>query len=241
MHSLRQRRLQPEVMDQPGLERARHWHALRGLARINWLSGSAGILWPSIRRLAEESNDQPLRVLDVACGAGDLCIALYHRAARRGLRLHLEGVDISSQAIEYARTRAETASAKVHFFQQDVLAGDFSSAYDVVYSSLFLHHLTEEQAVNLLRVMARAAQKLLFMSDLARSRLGWAAAYLVTRLLTTSDVVHTDGPRSVEAAFTPAEVLRLASQAGLQNITVVRRWPFRFLLTWKPEWGIFNR
>jgi 2-polyprenyl-3-methyl-5-hydroxy-6-metoxy-1,4-benzoquinol methylase len=239
MHSLRQRRLQPEVMDQPDLEQTRHWHALRGLARINWLSGSAGILWPSIRRLAE-SSDQPLRVLDVACGAGDLCILLHRRAARRGLNLHLEGIDISLQAIEYARTRAETASATVHFFQQDVLAGDFASAYDVDYSSLFLHHLTEEQAVNLLRVMARAARKLLLISDLARSRLGWAAAYLVTRLLTTSDVVHTDGPRSVEAAFTPAEALRLASQAGLQNVTVVRRWPFRFLLTWKPEWGTFN-
>jgi 2-polyprenyl-3-methyl-5-hydroxy-6-metoxy-1,4-benzoquinol methylase len=227
-------------MDQPHLEQARHWHALRGLTRINWLSGSAGILWPSIRRLAEESSGQPLRVLDVACGAGDLCIALHQRAARRGLSLHLEGADISSQALEYARKRAEVSSAEVHFFQQDVLAGDLRSKYDVVFSSLFLHHLNEEQAVNLLKGMARAARKLLLISDLARSRLGWAAAYLVTRLVTTSDVVHTDGPRSVEGAFTPEEALDLASRAGLQNVSLVRRWPFRFLLTWKPEWGIFN-
>jgi 2-polyprenyl-3-methyl-5-hydroxy-6-metoxy-1,4-benzoquinol methylase len=228
-------------MDQPDLEQARHWHALSGLARINWLSGSAGILWPSIRRLAEESSGQSLRVLDVACGAGDLCIALHHRAARYG-RLHfeLEGVDISAQALEYARKRAEAAGAKVHFFQQDVLSGDLPSRYDVLFSSLFLHHLTEEQAVSLLKRMARAARKLLLISDLVRSRLGWTAACLVTRLVTRSDVVHTDGPRSVEGAFTPEEALALASGAGLQNATVVRRWPLRFLLTWKPEWGILN-
>src|SRR5438093_13699617 len=137
MHSLTHRRLQPEVMDQPGLDQARHWHALRGLARINWLSGSTGILWPSIRRLAEESKGQPLRVLDVACGAGDLSIALHHRAARRGLNLHLEGVDISSHAVEYARKRAEAAGAKVRFVQQDVLSGDLPAEYDVVFCYVF--------------------------------------------------------------------------------------------------------
>jgi 2-polyprenyl-3-methyl-5-hydroxy-6-metoxy-1,4-benzoquinol methylase len=233
--SLAHRRLQPEVMDQPDLEQARHWHALRGLARINWLSGSAGILWPSIRQLAEEANAQPLRVLDVACGAGDLCIALHHRASRRGLRLQLEGADISSQALDYARKRAETAGAKVHFFQQDALAGDFPAEYDMVYSSLFLHHLNEDQAVRLLKGMASAARRMILISDLRRSRPSWMAAYLMTRLLTTSDVVHTDGPRSVEAAFTPEEALSLANRAGLQNASVVRRWPFRFLLTWTPH------
>lgn len=227
-------------MDQPDLERARHWHALSGLARINWLSGSAGILWPSIRQVAEELDGRPLRVLDVACGAGDLCIALHRRAARDGMRLELNGVDISSQALQFARKRAEGAEAKVHFFQQDVLCGDLPADYDVVFSSLFLHHLTEEQAVSLLKRMARAARKLLLINDLARSRLGWIAAYLVTRLVTTSDVVHMDGPRSVEGAFTSKEAFNLANRAGLQNATVVRRWPFRFLLTWKPEWGIFS-
>ena len=219
-------------MDQPDLDQARHWHALRGLARIDWLSGSAGILWPSIRQLAEESSSQPLRILDVACGAGDLCIALHQRAARCGLSLHLEGADISSQALEYAGKRAKTVGAKVHFFQQDALGGDFPSVYDVVFCSLFLHHLNEEQAVNLLKAMARAARRMILISDLTRSRLGWLAAYLVTRMLTTSDVVHVDGPLSVQGAFTPTEALALAHQAGLHGATVVRRWPFRFLLTW---------
>jgi SAM-dependent methyltransferase len=219
-------------MDRADLDPDRHRHALRGLERINRLSGSAGIIWSPTRRLAEQANGQPLRVLDVACGAGDLSIALFQRAARTGLNLHLEAADISPRALDYARGRADDTGARIHFFQLDALAADFPSGYDVVFSSLFLHHLNEEQAVNLMRRMARAAQQVVLISDLARSRLGWTAAYCVTRLLTTSDVVRTDGPLSVEGAFTPREALELAHRAGLRGARVGRRWPFRYLLAW---------
>ncbi len=149
--------------------------------------------------------------------------------------VELDAADISSQALDHARRRAELAGAKIRFFQQDALGSDFPGDYDVVFSSLFLHHLSEEQAVNLLQRMARASRRMVLISDLARCRLGWLAAYLATRVLTTSDVVHTDGPLSVEGAFTPEEALALAHRAGLHGATVIRRWPFRFLLTWRPE------
>jgi hypothetical protein len=59
------------------------------------------------------------------------------------------------------------------------------------------------------------------------------AAQLGSRVLTTSHVVHVDGPRSVEGAFTRAEALALAERAGLNGARVSRRWPFRWLLTWR--------
>ena len=110
MDSLTRRRLQPEIMDCPDLGAARHWHALRGLARINWLSGSAGILWPSIRQLAKEATSRPLRILDVACGGGDVSIALYRRVAQAGLNVQIEAADISSNALTYARRQGPEAS-----------------------------------------------------------------------------------------------------------------------------------
>jgi 2-polyprenyl-3-methyl-5-hydroxy-6-metoxy-1,4-benzoquinol methylase len=230
--SLTQRRLQPEIMDRPDLDPARHWHALRGLARINWLSSSAGILWPPIRQLAKETVGRPLRILDVACGGGDVSIGLCRRATQAGLAVQIEAADISPNALTYARQRAEAAHAPIRFFQIDALADDFQDNYDVVFSSLFLHHLNDEQAVNLLQRMAHAARHMVLINDLARSRLAWTAAYVATRMLTTSEVVHTDGPLSVEGAFTPDEALALAQQAGLREVTITRRWPFRFLLTW---------
>ena len=65
-----ERTLEPEIMDDPELEDHRHRHALHGLARLNWLSGSANILWPSIHRLSQQRGNQTLRILDVATGSG---------------------------------------------------------------------------------------------------------------------------------------------------------------------------
>ena len=89
--SLLQRDKQPEIMDQPGLAAADHEQALRALSRINWISGVAGSLWSPIRRLAEERRGQPLRVLDVASGGGDVVIRLASRARRAGLPITFTG------------------------------------------------------------------------------------------------------------------------------------------------------
>jgi hypothetical protein len=74
---------------------------------------------------------------------------------------------------------------------------------------------------------------LVLVDDLNRSWAGLALASAATRLLTTSAVVHTDGPRSVRAAFTPSEALGLAEQAGLTGATVRRHWPCRWQLVWR--------
>jgi hypothetical protein len=100
---------------------------------------------------------------------------------------------------------------------------------------LFLHHLDEPQAVALLARMAGAARRLVLVNDLNRSRAGYLLAWAGTRLLSTSAVVHTDGPLSVEGAFTIAEATALAEKAGLTGARVEPRWPCRWLLQWRPE------
>ncbi len=227
-----ERQREPEIMDQPGLDEREHFEALAGLRRINRLSNSAGILWPPIRDLAREVA-RPLRVLDVATGGGDIPIQLGQRARQSGIDLAVEGCDLSPQALDYARARARENKVDVRFFQLDVLAQELPSHYDVLTSSLFLHHLEEDQAVDLLRRMARAAGRMLLINDLVRSPAGLAAAYLVSRVVTRSRVVHVDAPLSVKAAFTIAEARHLARRAGLERVKIARRWPFRFLLTWR--------
>lgn len=51
-------------------------------------------------------------------------------------------------------------------------------------------------------------------------------------VLSRSPVVHFDGPASVRAAYTPAELRALADQAGLAGATVRPVFPCRMLLTW---------
>lgn len=230
--NLAQRNRQPEIMDQPGLPEPEHYHALRALERINRWSGSARILWPPIRNLAQNSP-QPLRLLDIASGAGDIPIRLARQARRAGLPIQIEGCDLNPQAVAYANRRAQAKQIDVRFFQLNALEGTIPSDYDILTTSLFLHHLDDEAAGNLLRRMGQAARKLVLVNDLIRSPVGYALAYVGSRLFTTSHVVHTDGPLSVAAAFTRGEARILAERAGLQGATVAWRWPFRFLLSWR--------
>src|SRR5260370_37024506 len=106
MAFLSQRRRRPEIMDQPDLEPRRHGEALHGLARLNFFSRSAGILWPPLAALARRLAPRPVRVLDLATASGDVPIRLWKRARRNGLDLRLEGCDISPVAVAPADSRA---------------------------------------------------------------------------------------------------------------------------------------
>ncbi len=227
------RRRLPEIMDSPNLDESRHWRALDALQRINRLSLSAEQVWREIEGLARQHRGR-LRVLDVACGGGDVAAALTRKARRAGVDVEVAGCDTSPVAIRKARERAARAGFAGEFFTLDVLQDDLPDDFDVIYTTLFLHHLGDTGAVGLLTRMDAAARRLVVVQDLVRSRSGYALAWLGVRLLTRSDVARVDGPLSVRAAFTPAEALALAARAGLQGVTTRRCWPQRFSMTWTP-------
>ncbi len=232
--SFRFRRRVPELMDQPGLSEQMHQQALCGLHRVNWLSRSCEILWPSILELAEHLDRRPLRILDIASGGGDVTLRMARRAKRVGIDVEVDGCDVNRFAVMHARRQALAARVNtVGFFELDALTGPLPDDYDVVMCSLFLHHLDESNAARLLRRMSAAARHLVLVNDLRRTRTGYLLAWVGCRLLTRSRIVHADGPLSVAAAFTIDEVSEVAQQAGLAHAAVSRHWPQRFLLTWR--------
>ena len=188
--------------------------------------------WPAVRQLASDLGVQSLRLLDLACGGGDVAMSLACLARRHGVELHVTGCDLSGLAIDIARARAAEAGITASFQTLDVLHDPLPTGHDIISCSLFLHHLDEQQAIALLRRMRDACMHMVVVNDLVRSRLGYLLAWAGCRVLTRSHVVHVDGPLSVQAAFTPEEVLRLAEQAGLTGGIVRRRWPERMLFTW---------
>ena len=200
---------------------------------LNVLSRCVPRVWQPILRLARCRRLDRLRVLDIATGAGDLPLGLWQVARRRGVTLDIHGVDINPHAVALAASQAALAGAPIEFSVLDVLAQDLPEAFDVVTSSLFLHHIDEDQAVRLLQKMAAVARHLVLVSDLRRSPVGLVMAFLATRLFTRSDVVRTDALRSVRSGFTLEEAIALAERAGLPDAAVTPCWPCRFLLAWE--------
>ncbi|MFG0328613.1 MAG: methyltransferase domain-containing protein [Phycisphaerales bacterium] len=237
---LGRRRISAEIMDRPDLDFARHDQALRGLARLNAIARSARLIWipleASIRRHTAREDSRPFRVLDLATASGDIPIALARMAARRGYRVDIEACDISRRAIHQARRSVVNAGVTgVRFFVRDAMEVDDSAGvYDAVICSLFLHHLDRASAIDLLRRMDHLAGQVAVVCDLRRGAGGFAVTALATRLLSRSPIVHHDGLRSVEAAFTVDEANGLALAASLQAYTLEACWPFRWRLVWTP-------
>src|SRR5262249_15209513 len=123
MALLQKRHRRPEVMDDPGLDPNRHAAALAGLARINRLSRPEATYWRPLRDLQTRHNLSRLRILDVACGGGDVSRRLLRLARRAGLDWHVGGCDLSPVAVEHARAVAEKEDTPVEYFVHDVLSG----------------------------------------------------------------------------------------------------------------------
>ena len=218
-------------MDEPGLDPMEHRRALRALALVNRLSLTAGRIWNEVRRQAAGAGSRRLRLLDVACGGGDTVRQLKRRASRMGIPLDAHGCDVSPRALTFAREQASREGVEVTFFELDALGSPIPSGYDLVCSTLFLHHLTEGQVVSLLTGMAGAGRTLL-VQDLLRTRAGYWLAWSTLRLLSRSRVAQVDGPRSVLASFRVPEMAALARSAGLSGARIVPCWPQRFALFW---------
>lgn len=218
-------------MDDPAIDPARHERALAGLARLNRLSRAWAPLWSEIEPRAR-AIDRPLRLLDIATGGGDVLASILRLAKRTGLTIEATACDISETALRVARRRLEAAGVAegVELLRVDALRGDLPDGFDAAMCSLFLHHLTGEQAAGLLRMMGCAAG-LVVASDLRRTRLNYLAAWLASRALTRSEVVHVDALLSVRSAFTMEEMAGAAREAGLGEVRLRRVWPERMLLT----------
>lgn len=221
-----------EQMDDPTLDPIAHQQALAGLARLNALGGSFRRMWRPIARLARQTPGRPLRVLDVATGAGEFPIAVLRWAKRAGLPMEAAGCDRSETALACGREAAAAAGVSVAFHRRDVLTDPLPGDFDVVTSNLFLHHLAEEDVVRLLTAM-KAAGRRVVINDLDRTRLNYLLVWIGSRVLTRSPVVRFDGPASVRSALTMPEIAVLAERAGLTTAKVRRGFPAQFLLTWE--------
>ncbi|MER3417404.1 MAG: nucleotide-binding protein [Gemmataceae bacterium] len=233
------RRCQAELMDRADVPSHEHEQALADLARLNRSSLAAWALWRQIGPLAQKCA-RPLRCLDLATGGGDIPITLARWARQRGISLELAGCDRSPTAVRWAQRQAELSQVPVHFFVCDLLAEPLPENFDILMCSLFLHHLVEADAIRLLKKMAHAARALVLVSDLERSALHYGLVWLATRLLVSSPIVRYDGPVSVRAAYSVAEVAHLARRAGWRDFRILRWFPCRYLLRYVPRSGGAN-
>lgn len=229
-----------EALDGEGwLEPAELARNLDDLAAAKRWLGCYAEVWQLLQPALPPGAGRNLVVLDVATGGADLPHALAQRAARAGLAWQVLGLDRHPQVAAEARRRL-VHEPRVGIVRGDGLALPLASgAVDVALCSLSLHHFAWPQARRLLAEMQRVARHGVLVTDFVRSRRAYWAAWAATRIVGARHrLTRRDGPLSIQRAYTPGEVWRLAMEAGLAQPVLLRRIPFRVtLLSPGPAFG----
>lgn len=201
----------PELMDvaeaaTPALERD-----LANLESLNRRFGAHKLVLDHVAPLL--ARRQPLRLLDLGTGAGDIPREIVLRARRAGCPVLLTAVDRQEPTLVIARKFAADFP-EIRFVQDDILTFTEDNPFDVVTCNLVLHHLEESDAIRLLRRCRELTRGAALVTDLRRSRLAQAGIVAVTALFYREPMTRHDARLSAERAFSFAELGKLAVAAG---------------------------
>lgn len=200
---------------------------------VYWVNRRLGGLASLRRHLARQVDRQlegtGLTMLDVAGGTGDVALALSRWAGRRGVRMAVTVLENHPQVLALARARAD-GEPLLQVYEGDARGLPFpDAAFDLAVCNLALHHFSADEAVQVLREMARVARRGWVVSDLERHPVAYAAARVLAWAVWRNPITRHDGPLSVRRAFTAAEARALVEQAGVAA-EVRREIPWRLAI-----------
>jgi 2-polyprenyl-3-methyl-5-hydroxy-6-metoxy-1,4-benzoquinol methylase len=181
------------------------------------------------------ANDTPrtekIIIAEMGCGGGDNLRVIRDWAQKKKLEVQLIGIDINRDCIAYARQ--QTVNKNIQFICADYKEVVFSQKPQVLFSSLFCHHFTNEQLVDMLQWMQRHTSVGFFINDLHRHALAYYSIQLLTKLFSKSYLVKNDAPLSVQRSFTKEEWTALFNNAGVLPFDCNWQWAFRWLVTYQ--------
>jgi SAM-dependent methyltransferase len=208
--SLNQRCIEPEMLDHapPDVTRA----SLRDLARVNRYLGGYYVLGKLFGGIAKSGDS--FSVLDIGAASGDMGAAI----RRRYRRAQVTSLDYKADHLAQAADPRVVADAFHLPFRP--------ASFDYVFSSLFLHHFTNDQVVALLRTFRSVARRAVLAIDLERGPLAYHFLPSTRWLFGWHDITVNDGQISVAAALKKDELLALAAGAGFNGaqVRVHRPW-----------------
>lgn len=228
---LAQRVLAEEEMDAADLSDADYARVLTHLARINRLTlAQRPTLAFICRHLAQRAAAaEPMRILDVGFGAGDMLRAIRRTAVRMGRTVALTGIDLNARSAPVAAA-ATPAGQPIRW-----LTGDYrdlaDEPWDIVISSLVAHHMTSEQRVAFLAFMERHARVGWLVNDLHRRRLPFVGYPALAVLAGVGPIVRRDGQLSIARSFRRDEWHADLAKAGIAHARVDRWFPWRLVVT----------
>jgi len=201
------------------------------LQRINHWLGDARSLRLSLLEEIKQANLHSFYVLDVAAGSGELLRVAAAWARRNNRWGSFTGVELNARSAK-AILEESKGFGDIYSIRGDAFHLPFADGtFDYAISSLFIHHLADHQVVLALQELNRVARRRIFIIDLHRHPIAYYFYRTVGRLFLYNRLIREDGALSILRSFKPNELVKLAARAGLDDVRLERRFPFRLVLS----------
>ena len=228
----RRRSLKLEHLDLGDYTAEEYEGCLAELQQVNRWLGDARALRTTLLRTIRESQLKTFSVIDVGAGSGELLRTIAEWATRNNREAQLAGVELNTRSAR--AIAAQSAMFSIKAVRANAFALPFSdSQFDYAICSLFLHHFKNEQAVKILQELNRVARREVVVIDLHRHPVAYFFYTTIGRLVFHNRLIREDGALSILRGFKPAELNDLAELSGLKHVKVLRRFPYRLVLTAK--------
>lgn len=226
----RTRSQQPERIDTGDYTPEEYDRFLQDIRLVNRFAGDKLALRRTLISEIRREGLKSFSVLDVGAGSGVLLRAVAEAARKMDAKVRLVGLELNERSsrsivhssVEFPEIRAVGGNALSLPFADD--------SFDFTISSLFAHHLKDDEIVLALREMSRVSRKNVYLIDLHRHPAAYAAYKVFCVGFRISPLVRHDGSLSILKGFKPRELLAIADKADLPCSDVRRCFPFRLVL-----------
>ena len=160
-------------------------------------------------------------LIDIGCGTGHLLVQIAKKFS-----LELVGIDVSSEVLEHAKNRVEVngLEAKISLREGNAENLPFSTnSADFIVSTLSLHHWVNPTPViyEIYRVLKENGTFLIFDFRRDARKFFYGLLTFVTKVVVPKPLKNINEPLgSLQAGYTPQEVLQFFSQHQLQKIEI---------------------
>jgi hypothetical protein len=201
--------------------------SLADLRMFNRHFGGVRAMVALLREVAAQRGLKEMDWLDVAGGTGDVAALTTEALGRSGIKVHPVVMDRASTHMN-GGNRNICGNALALPFRNE--------SFDVVGSSLFVHHLEPEELRRFAAEALRVARHAFVINDLIRNRLHFALA-VAGRPIFRSRITRHDAPASVRGAYTVNEIRSILQNIGADRVSVQTFYLYRMgVIAWKaPE------
>ncbi len=227
MIDYKSRSLKKELLDQDDIPFEDIVLNMKELDFINTYLGGHSITISGFKKLLKTRKE--ISVCEIGCGGGDNLVAIDKFCRRNHVSTSFTSIDINKECIAFAKEN--TQNENVTFLISDYKKVFFNKEKpDIIFSSLFCHHFSEDELLDMLLWMKSNSTIGFFINDLHRHPWAYHFIKMATNLFSKSYLVKNDAPLSVLRGFRKSEWKEIFRKAEIKNYSIKWKWAFRYLV-----------